>query len=53
MDRHIELDQVQDPKYSSWTISDLHLEGDKITVEFLSGVFSKLLPCLRSGCANT
>lgn len=33
--KHIELDQVQDPAISGRTISDLHMEGDKITVEFL------------------
>lgn len=36
MIKHIQLDQVQDPVYQDRTISDLHMEGDKIRVAFLS-----------------
>ena len=44
MDKHIELNQVQDPEYQDRTISDLHLEGGKITIEFLSEEGSNLVP---------
>lgn len=44
MDKHIELAQVQDPRHLGRTISDLHLEGDKITIEFLSREGSDLVP---------
>ena len=44
MSRHIELNQVQDPEYADRTISDLHLEGGKITIEFLSGEGSDMVP---------
>ena len=44
MSKHIELDQVQDPEYLDRTISDLHMEDDKITIEFLSEEGSDLIP---------
>ena len=44
MDKHIRLNQVQDPEYLDRTISDLHLEGDKVTIEFLSEEGSDLVP---------
>lgn len=44
MTKHIELDQVQDPDFQDRTISDLHMEGSQITVEFLSEEGSDLEP---------
>jgi hypothetical protein len=44
MSRHIKLNQVQDPEYPDRTISGLHLEGGKITIEFLSGEGSDMVP---------
>ena len=44
MDKHIELNQVQDPEYLDRTISDLHLEGGRITIEFLSEEGSDMVP---------
>ena len=44
MSKYIKLDQVQDPEYRDRTISDLHLKGDKITIEFLSEDGSDLVP---------
>lgn len=44
MSKHIELNQAQDPEYRDRTISDLHLEGDKIIIEFLSEEGSDLVP---------
>ena len=44
MDKHIELNQVQDPENLDRTISHLHLEGDKVTIEFLSEAGSDLVP---------
>ena len=44
MDKHIRLNQVQDPENLGRTISDLHLEGDKVTIEFLSEEGSDLVP---------
>ena len=44
MDKHIELNQVQDPEYLDRTISDLHLEGGRITIEFLSEEGSEMAP---------
>lgn len=36
MSKHIELNQIQDPDLWGRTISDVHVDGDRITVEFLS-----------------
>ena len=44
MIKHIELDQVQDPVYPDRTISDLHMDGDKIQVAFLSEEGVDLVP---------
>ena len=44
MSKHIELELVQDPEYPDRTISDLQMEGDKITIEFLSEEGSDLIP---------
>lgn len=44
MKKSIELNQVQDPAYAGRTISDLHMNGDKIIVEFLSEEGSDLVP---------
>ncbi len=44
MVKHIELNQVQDPAYAGRAISDLHVDGDKIMVEFLSEEGSDQIP---------
>jgi predicted DNA binding protein len=44
MKKSIKLNQVQDPVYLDRRLSDLHMEGDKITVEFLSEEGSDLVP---------
>ncbi len=44
MTKSIELNQVQDPVYTDRTISDLHVDGDKIMVEFLSEEGSDMVP---------
>ena len=44
MVKSIELNQVQDPVYPGRTISDIHMDGDKITVEFLGEEGSSLEP---------
>lgn len=44
MKKSIELDQIQDPDFQGRTISDVHMDGDEITVEFLSEEGSDLLP---------
>lgn len=44
MVKHIELNQIQDPVYADRTISDLHVDGDKIMIEFLSEEGSDLVP---------
>lgn len=44
MEKSIELNQVQDPTYPGRTISDVHMDGDKIQVEFLGEEGSDLEP---------
>ena len=44
MKKSIELNQILDPLDSSRTISDIHLEGNQITVEFLDEEGSNEVP---------